>query len=430
MNQGLVAIAILVVLMLTGLPVGFAMALVGFTGFAFVVGVQPALAVAGQVAFDTVLQDALVTLPLFLLMGNLVGVSKMAEELYEASNAFLGHLRGGLAIATTVACGVFAAICGSSMATAASMAKISVPAMRRFGYSDRLATASVAAGGTLGIMIPPSTVMIVYGILTGTNIGQLFVAGIVPGILGIAGYIAAIAWTTTRDPAAGPPGPRTPWPERLRRLRKVGAILLLLLLIIGGIYFGIFTTIEAAGIGAGGAFIIALARGTLTFATLQRTLVDTARVTSMMFFLLIGALIFANYLEVSGFAKGMAAAVGGSGLPREAVLGLILVAYIVMGCFLESLSMTLLTIPVFFPIVVGLGYDPVWFGVLIVMVVEIALITPPVGLNVFVIRSLLPEVPVSTIFSGLTPFIAFDGVRLMLIAFVPALSLFLPRLMG
>jgi len=429
MTQGLVAIAILVALMLTGMPVGFAMALVGFAGFAMVVGVQPALAVSGQVAFDTVLQDALVTLPLFLLMGNLVGISKMAEELYEASNAFLGHFRGGLAIATTVACGAFAAICGSSMATAASMAKISVPAMRRHGYSDRLATASVAAGGTLGIMIPPSTVMIVYGILTGTNIGQLFVAGILPGILGIGGYIAAIAWTTARDPAAGPPGPRTPWPQRWRRLRKVGAILALLLLIIGGIYLGIFTTIEAASIGAGGAFLIALARGTLSFESLLRTLVDTARVTSMMFFLLIGALIFANYLEVSGFAKGMAAAVGGSGLPREAVLGLILVAYLILGCFLESLSMTLLTIPVFFPIMMGLGYDPVWFGVVIVMVVEIALITPPVGLNVFVIRSLLPDVAASTIFRGLAPFIAFDAVRLLLIAFVPALSLVLPRLM-
>lgn len=429
MTAVVVAFLCMLILILARLPIAFAMLIVGFIGFAQFVGVSPSVAMVGQIAYDTALNYEFIVLPLFILMGNFTTRAGFSDELYAASNAFLGHRRGGLAMATVVASGGFAAISGSSLATAATMAKVALPPMRRFGYADSLATASIAAGGTIGIMIPPSVMMVIYGIITETNIGKLFIAGILPGLLGIIGYALAVQYTVYRRPEYGRPASYTPWKDRLLALKGVWGILLLFGLVIGGIYGGAFTTTEAAGIGAGGAFLLALMRRRLSVKSLMEILIDTARSTSMLFFILIGALIFANLVNIAGLPATLTAWINGMNVPPVIVIIIILMIYIILGCLLESISMILLTVPVFFPIVTGLGYDPVWFGIFVVMVVEIGLITPPVGLNVFVLSSVVPNLEASTVFRGLLPFIVSDFFRLALIVAVPALALWLPSLM-
>jgi tripartite ATP-independent transporter DctM subunit len=431
MLLGLAGIASALLLMFLGLPVGYALAVVGIGGFAATVGLSPALAVFGQVTFDTVSNGSLVVLPLFLLMGNLVGASGMAADLYRAANAFMGHMRGGLAMATVAACGAFAAICGSSIATSATMARIALPEMERFRYAPSLAAATVACGGTLGILIPPSVALILYGVLTSTNIGDLFIAGILPGLLGMALYVAAIRWAIWRTPEAGPRGGAPmPMRERFRSLGRVGHVLALFIFIVAGIYAGAFTATEAAGMGAAGALAIALWRGGLGLGRFAGIVIETARTTAMLFFVLIGAIMFSNFLEVSGFTAALGGWLGGLDVPPWAVILGMLAIYVVLGCFLESLSMTFLTVPIFFPIVVALGYDPVWFGIFVVIVTEIALVTPPIGMNVFVIRAMAPTLRAGAFYKALVPFIAVDVLRLLAIVFVPAIVLLLPRLAG
>jgi len=304
-----------------------------------------------------------------------------------------------------------------------------MPSMRRYGYSNRLAAGAIAAGGTLGILIPPSVIMVIYGIMTRTDIGKLFVAGIVPGLIGVLCYIGAVAWTTWRDPSAGPRAPRVPWKERWPALAGVRGVLVLFAVVIGGIYTGWFTPTEAAGIGAAGALLFALARRALTWSTLGSVLIETAKTTAMMFAVLIGALLFSNFVNIAGLPQAMTQFVLGQGLPPLGVIALILAIYFVLGCVLESLSMVLLTVPVFFPIVQQLGFDPVWFGILVVMVIEISLITPPIGMNVFVLRTVLPDIPTADVFRGVTPFIVADVFRLALVTLVPWIVLFLPNMM-
>ncbi len=429
MTAALIGFAALFALLFAGLPIAWGMALVGAVGFATYTGTGPALAMVGQLAYETSMNYGLSVLPLFILMGNLVTQSRLSDELYRASNAFVGHWRGGQAMATVLACGGFAAVSGSSIATAATMAKVAMPPMRRLGYSNRLAAGAIAAGGTLGILIPPSVIMVIYGIMTRTDIGKLFVAGIVPGIIGVICYMGAVRWTTWRDPQSGPPAPRVPWPERWPALAGVRGVLVLFALVIGGIYLGWFTPTEAAGIGAAGAFVFALLRRTLTAASLVSVLLETAKTTAMMFAVLIGALLFSNFINVAGLPQAMTQFVLGQGFAPLGVIALILLVYLVLGCVLESLSMVLLTVPVFFPIVQQLGFDPVWFGILVVMVIEISLITPPIGLNVFVLRTVLPDVPTTEVFRGVMPFIAADVLRLALVTLVPAIVLFLPNMM-
>ena len=429
MTGSLLGFAALFTLLLAGLPIAWGMALVGAVGFAFYTGTGPALGMIGQLAYETSLSYSLSVLPLFILMGNLITQSKLSDGLYQASNAFVGHYRGGQAMATVLACGGFAAVCGSSIATAATMAKVAMPSMRRYGYSNRLAAGAIAAGGTLGILIPPSVIMVIYGIMTRTDIGKLFVAGIVPGLVGVLFYLGAVAWTAWRDPSAGPPGTRLAWRDRWPALAGVRGVLLLFGLVIGGIYFGWFTPTEAAGVGAGGALLFALTRRSLTWASLAQVLIETAKTTAMMFAVLMGALIFSNFVNVAGLPQAATEFVLGQGLPPLGVLALILGIYILLGCVLESLSMVLLTVPVFFPIVQQLGFDPVWFGILVVMVVEISLITPPIGLNVFVLRTVLPDIPTRDVFHGVFPFIIADVLRLALVLLAPWVVLFLPSLM-
>jgi len=423
---GLVA---LFALLAIGVPLGFAMALVGFVGFGLLVGFEPASYSVGQIVFDNVMNYGFSVLPLFILMGNFVARSRLAEELFAAAGAFVGHRRGGLAMATVLACGGFSSVCGSSVATAATMVKIALPPMRRRSYADSLATASIAAGGTLGILIPPSTVMVIYGILTGTDIGKLFAAGILPGAVAVLCLLAAIAVATARRPEIGPPGERQSWAMRLHALRQTWGIMVLFALVMGGIYFGVFTATEAAGIGAAGAFLFVVLRRLLGWQELQRTLIETARTTALMFVILFGALIFSNFIEAAGLPTALSGWIAGLAVPPLVVLLVIVAIYMVLGCALESISMVLLTVPIFFPIVIGLNYDPVWFGILVVVVTEISMITPPVGLNIFVINAMAPDVPAGQVMRGLVPFIMAEIVLVLLLLLVPQLATMLPALM-
>ena len=425
-----IGLAAVLLLAFLGLPIAFSMGLVGVAGFALLSNMTGALGMAARLTVDTAQNYGLSVIPLFILMGTFVNRAGLASELYAASNAFLGHRRGGLAMATVVACGGFSAICGSSLATAATMSKVAMPPMRRYGYSDSLATASIAAGGTLGILIPPSVVLVIYGILTEQSIGKLFIAGILPGLLGILLYLLAVRFTVWRDPASGPAGERAGTARRLNSLRNSWATLVLFLVVIGGIYGGVFTPTEAAGVGAGGALLIALIRRRMTLADLATCLVEAVETSVSLFAILIGALLFSNFVNRAGLPDGLLGLVTGFDLTPMGVIVAILLVYLLLGCVFESLSMMLLTVPIFYPLVESLGFDLIWFGIIVVVVTEISLITPPVGLNVFVLRGVLGDVPTGTIFRGVTPFWIADILRLAILVGIPAISLFLPSLMG
>jgi len=414
------------VLAAVGIPIAFAMAFAGFLGFGMIVGFSPAMAMVGQLTFDTALSYNLSILPLFILMGNFITRARLSQDLYAAAHAFVGHFRGGIALSTLIACAGFSAVSGSSLATAATMSRVAMPEMRRFGYADSLAAGSIAAGGTLGILIPPSVALVLYGIITGNDIGKLFMAGILPGLLGLVLYCAAVSVVTFRNPAAGPRGDRTGWGQRIRVLGRVWGVCLLFLVVIGGIYSGFFTTTEAAGIGAFVAAVFAVVRGKLTFVEMFETLVESARMTAMIFSILIGAMIFANFVNVAGLLQVLDQALRNMNLTPMGVLFGVFFVYLVLGMVMESMSMMLLTIPIFYPLVIGYGFDPIWFGIFVVVVIEIGLITPPVGMNVFVLRSTLPDVKTSLIFHGVMPFVVADIIRLGLIIALPALALFLP----
>jgi tripartite ATP-independent transporter DctM subunit len=330
-------------------------------------------------------------------------------------------------MATILACGGFGSVCGSSLATAATMAKVAMPSMRKYGYSDALAAGSIAAGGTLGILIPPSVVMVVYGIIAEQNIGKLFIAGILPGLVAVACYLAAVSVTVRMDPKAGPPGERMPWGERLAALGEVWSVLILFLIVIGGIYGGVFTPTEAAGIGAGGGLVFLVARKGWNWRELRIILMESAITTGMIFTILIGALIFANFINMSGMPAALTAYAEQFRETPMLVIIAILVIYVILGCVLESMSMILLTVPMFYPLVAHLGYDLIWFGIIVVVVTEISMITPPVGLNVFVLRSVLPDVPTRTVFRGVMPFIAADIIRLGILVAFPGITLYLTQ---
>ncbi len=437
MVTAIIGFALVLVLVFLRMPIAIAMALVGTVGFAYQTNSRAAISMAGRLVIDTAQDYGLSVVPLFILMGLFVNKGGLSRELYRASHAFLGHFRGGLAMATIVACGGFSAICGSSLATAATMSKVAMPQMREFGYSDELSTASIAAGGTLGILIPPSVILVIYGLLTETSIGKLFIAGIVPGLIGILFYLLAVRVTVARKPDAGPAGERSSWNERGAALKDVWNVILLFVLVIGGLY-GLFnfspinltfSPTEAAGMGAAGAFLIALFRGNLTVKVIFEVLVEASQTTASLFAVLIGAWIFSNFVNLAGLPEALLTLVTQWSVSPTAVIFMILLVYVLLGCVFESLSMLLLTVPIFFPLVTSLGFDPVWFGIIVVVVTEISLITPPVGLNVFVLKGVLGDVSTTTIFRGTVPFWLADIVRLLLLVFVPTLVLFLPRLM-
>ncbi len=412
------------------IPLAVSMVVVGLGGLAILRGWQPALASTSQVIFETGFAYVLSVIPLFVLMGNFVARAGLARELFQAANTFVGHKRGGLAMASVLASGGFSSICGSSIATAATMTRVAYPEMKRHGYQDHLATGSIAAGGTLGILIPPSTIMVIYGIITETDIGKLFIAGILPGIVAVVCLCLAVVFVTWRNPEAGPPAERHSWAERLKALRQIWGVALLFGLVIGGIYGGVFTATEGAGVGAAGAFVFALMRGTLTPRIVLETLQDSARTTAMLFTILIAAMVFTSFVNFTSMPGDLRDFILQFSPEPIMVVVMMMVIYVALGLVMEELSMVLLTIPVFFPVITGLGFDPVWFGVLIVTVIEIGMISPPVGMNLFVINSLLPNVPLNQIFRGVWPFVVADVVRLGILVAFPVISLWLPGFMN
>jgi tripartite ATP-independent transporter DctM subunit len=431
MIEGLVALAAMLALVFVRIPIAFAMAIVGTVGYAYMRDWNWAIAFASVQTnvYETGRNYTLSVVPLFIVMGTFVARAGIAEELFRAAYAFIGHRRGGLAMATIMACAGFGSVCGSSIATAATMAKVAYPSMKRFNYSDRLAAGAIAGGGTLGIMIPPSTLMVIYAIFTETNIGKMFAAGILPGILGAALLCVAVQWTCWRDAKAGPPGERSSWRARGAALRGVWPVAVLFLFVMGGIYGGLFTATEGAGMGAFGAMMFALWRRALSWQTLYAALVEAGRTTAMLFTILIGALIFADFINITTMPADLKQFVMRFELHPMLVVAAIMAIYILLGTAMEELSMVLLTLPVFFPLVVGMGLDPVWFGILIVTIVEIGLISPPVGMNLFVLSTLLPQVPATTVFRGVLPFMSADIVRLAILIAFPAISLWLPGMM-
>ena len=437
MITSIIGFIVVLALVLLRMPIAIAMGLVGIIGYAQETTLRASISMAGRLIIDTAQDYGLSVVPLFILMGLFVNKGGLSRELYRVSYVFLGHFKGGLAMATIMACGGFAAICGSSLATAATMSKVALPEMRKYGYSDELSTASIAAGGTLGILIPPSVILVIYGLLTETSIGKLFIAGVVPGLIGIFFYLLAVRFIVMRNSKAGPAGEVSSWKERFDAFKNVWAVTALFFLVIGGLY-GLFnfwplnltfSPTEAAGMGAAGAFLIALSRLQLTFNDIKAVLKETSHTTAILFSVMIGASMFSNFVNLAGLPEGLLALVNQTGLSPMTVMLFIILIYILLGCVFESLSMLLLTVPIFFPLVTSLGFNPVWFGIVVVVVTEISLITPPVGLNVFVLKGVVVDVSTGTIFKGVTPFWVVDIFRLALIVFVPWLVLFLPNSM-
>jgi C4-dicarboxylate transporter DctM subunit len=420
----------LFVLMLLRVPVGMAMGLVGVVGYSYLVGPGPALKLVGQTSMRTVTDYTFGVIPMFMLMGALVSVSGVSRELFKAANSMIGHLRGGLGVATVVACGGFAAICGSSVATAATFSAVAYPEMRRFNYPQSFSTGVIAAGGTLGAILPPSTVLAVYAILTQQDIGKLFMAGIVPGILAMAMYVLTIAIIVKLRPDWLPGGEVKPWAERLQDLKNVWAPLVLFVFVIGGLYGGFFTPTEAGGVGASGAFILGLVRRKLDGPKIREALLSATRTAAAVFTVLIGALLFGYFLTITQSPQKLTEILTGLGIGRYGVLALIMVMYLVLGCLMDAMAMIILTVPIIYPVIVHLGFDPIWFGVIIVMTVELGLIHPPVGMNVFVIKSVVKDVSFTTIFKGVLPFIVTDIVRLVILIAFPIIALWLPTRMG
>jgi C4-dicarboxylate transporter, DctM subunit len=418
---------VLFALMLLRVPVGMAMGLVGVTGYAYLTGGAPALKLVGQTSMRTVTSYQFGVIPMFLLMGAFVSHSGISRELFRAANTFVGHRRGGLGLATIVSCGGFAAISGSSVATAATFSAVAYPEMRRYGYPQSFATGVIAAGGTLGAMLPPSTVLAVYALITQQDVGKLFQAGILPGLLAMTMYMLTIAVIVRVRPNFLPSAPKASWEDRLAGIKDVWAPLTLFLLVIGGLYGGVFTPTEAGGMGASGAFILGVLRGKLGKAGIRASLLQATRTAAAVFTVLIGALLFGYFLTITQVPQKVTEFLTGLGVGAYGVLALIMLMYLVLGCLMDALAMIILTVPIIFPVVTALGFDPIWFGVIIVMTVELGLIHPPVGMNVFVIESVIHDVTFSSIFKGVLPFIATDILRLIILIAFPIIALWLPN---
>lgn len=427
--MGLTAFAALLVLIGLRIPVAVAMGVVGAVGGLILNGPASVGFILGSAPFEAVFPYSLSVVPLFVMMGVFASRAGLSRSLYDAVNAFLGHFRGGLAMATVGACAAFGAICGSSLATAATMCRVAMPEMRRRGYRDSFASATIAAGGTLGVLIPPSIILVIYALLTEQSIGKLFVASLIPGLVATGLYIAAIAIQARINPTLGPAGERVTWAGRARAVIDVWPVLLLFALVIGGIYLGWFSPNEAAAVGAAGAILLSFVRRQLTREVFLACLSETASTTGMIFLILIGTSLFNYFIETTTLPHMLVGEVKALGWNRYAILFAIVAFYIVLGCFMESLSMITLTIPFIFPIIIALGFDPVWFGVVLLSVVEVGMITPPIGMNLFVIMATAPGLTMPTIVRGIVPFLAADMVRVALIIAIPALSLWLPSLM-
>jgi tripartite ATP-independent transporter DctM subunit len=425
---GAIGLGAMFVLILVQVPIGFAMIATGIVGFGLIAGFGPALSILATEPASNIASTDLAVVPLFLLMGSFASAGGLSADIYNVAYALLGHRRGGLAYATVGGCGLFGAICGSSPATAATFGRVALPEMLKRGYSPSFAAGTIAAGGTLGSIVPPSVIMIIYAVVAEQFILALFVAAIIPAVIAIAFHMIA-AWTYIRiNPEAGPAGPRLAWPERWKAVRESWAVMLLVLAVIGGIYGGVFTVNEAAAVGAALAFLFALGRRRLTWLSFWRALIDTASNTAMIYIIIFGASIFSYFINVAHVPEALTGWVRSLPLSPLAVILVLLVIYIILGCIFDTVSAMLITLPFVLPIVTGLGYDPIWWGIINVVVVELGMITPPIGINVFVLYSVAKTIPLSQIFRGVMPFVASDFCRLMLLTLVPPLTIWLPKL--
>ena len=429
MTVAVVSMLAALVLSFLGVPVGFAMVIVGAAGFAAIRGMEPALTMVAQQVIDNSANYGLSVLPMFVLMGVFVVRADIAEELYDTANAWLGHLKGGLAHATVASCALFGAISGSSIAAAATMSKVAIPPMRRLGYHDRLSTGCVASAGVLAVLIPPSVPLILYGILVDQDIRLLFIATIGPGIVQTLLFMGAVSLTMFKNPELGPRGPKRSLAEKLTSLKGTWAVLVLFVGVMGGMYSGVFTTTESAAIGAAGAFFIALARRRLSWETFIESLVEAARMTAMIFVILFGAMIFANFVALSGMTDALVARIQEMKLSATGVLIAMAVIYFAFSCLMESIGLMILTVPVFAGIVQPMGVNLIWFGVFVTMMIEIGMLTPPLGMNVFTVKTVVPEVPLRTIFIGVLPFLAANLVGVALLVAWPPLAMSLVRLL-
>lgn len=436
LELGIWSFPVLLLLIFLRIPIGLAMLICGLTGTYLIMGsTAPILARLKGETYSTFSSYSLSIIPLFLLMGQFASLGGMSQSLFKAANAWLGHRRGGVAMSAIGACAGFGAICGSSLATAATMAQVALPELRRYGYSGALATGTLAAGGTLGVLIPPSVVLVIYAILAEQNIAKLFVAALIPGILAAIGYMIAISIYVRLYPESAGSTPRQPYGERFKALAEVWPVLLVFIAVVGGIYTGIFTPTEAAAVGAAGTGLIALINGGLTRETLIQSILMTASATALIFFIVFGAAMYNSFLALSQLPTQAAAFITGQGFDPWTVLIGILIFYLILGCFMDSLSMILLTVPIFFPIVSALDYGmgpeefAIWFGILVLIVVEVGLITPPVGMNLFVINSMAKDIPILQTYRGVTPFVISDLVRTVLLLAFPIISLFMVRLL-
>jgi C4-dicarboxylate transporter, DctM subunit len=419
----LIGFAVLFLLAFAGVPLAFAILLVGVGGFAWLRGLDPAFSMLAQQVVDASANYGMSVLPMFILMGLLVHQADLSEDLYDAADAWLGHLRGGLAHATVVSCAVFAAISGSSIATSATMSKVAIAPMRRLGYSDALSCGSVASAGVLGVLIPPSVPLVIYGLMTDTDIRKLFIATVVPGLLLALLFVAAVAITVARKPSWGPAGTRRAWPQRFASLKGVWGVLVLFVAVMGGLYSGIFTATESAAMGAAGALLIALVRRRMSAAALLGCLVGAAKTTAMIFAIVFGAFVFANFIALSGMTAALVAWIEGLHMGPIGVLLAMALIYLALGAVMESLSLMILTIPVFYGVATSLSIDPIWFGIFVVMMIEIGMLTPPLGMNVFTVKTMNPEVPIRSIFQGTIPFVTANLVAVLVLIAFPALAL-------
>ena len=426
---GSIGLVALFVLLIIRVPVAMSMLIVGFVGTAIMNGLNPALAALSGETIEITTFFPLLVVPLFVLMGNLAGVSGMSRNLYDAAYAWFGHLRGGLASATIAGCAGFAALSGSSIASAVTMGRVALPEMKRFNYGDSLATGCVAAGGTLGILIPPSTGMVIYAILTEQSIGKLFIAGVFPGLLLTTLFLIAIAIVTRIKPDLGPAGPKVPIAERFTSLWRATTIVAIVVITIGGIYAGVFTPVEAAGVGAFLTFLVAALRGTMTRKNMRFVVLQTLRTSATVFMILIGAHVFVPFMALTEIPADLVTFLTGLDVGDLGVLIIILVTYMALGTFLEGIAMLVLTLPIVYPLVLELGWSPIWFGVIAVIVLEMGLISPPVGVNVFVVKGIAPEVPMNTIFRGIWPFWISMAVCIAILVAFPQIALFLPNTM-
>lgn len=426
---GITGILVLFLLFGCRVPVGFALGIVGFLGFGYVVSFSSSLSLLGMFPVSTTASYTLSVVPLFVLMGEFLLHAGLGQDIYDTARLWVGHLHGGLAMATIGGCAAFGCVTGSSVATVATMGRVSLPEMQRYNYNPSLATGTIAAGGGLGMLIPPSMILIIYGVIATQSIGQLLIAGILPGLLLAAIYMVSIYIRVRLKPALGPPMPRASFKERFIGLKGIWGVILLFVLVIGGIYTGIFTPTEASGIGAFGALLFCIARRRLGWHGFYASLLQTARTTAMIFLIIIGASIFGAFMMRSGIPTALVGLIGGIEMSRYFVLTILLFGYLALGCFMEALSMMVLTVPIILPLILELGFDPIWFGIIILMGQEMAMITPPVGLNVFVMAGIAKDVPMPTIFRGIFPFLLCIVACIIILTAFPQIVLVLPSLM-